>query len=235
MEEGVECGACEWAKFDLWAGRGPASCHNRVPGARARHPRAARRAERSVPLQMARGAPGRDPLTPTPHADRAECGPREWPASPGRVSPAMRRLWPQRARLLPGPDMPRVKPACVRRVSIGTYYPHDSPQSTAHHTAQRKLWKLRRTPWSCRHSSALEIVFHSFGKSRREWFQLALLIGIQKVSAPFRLWWVNSAVIQHQSFRRKMCIGRCSDFTIRDAEKIVTNRIGKDYVPLCSI
>lgn len=64
--------------------------------------------------------------------------------------------------------------------------------------------------------------------------QLALLFGIQKVSAPFRLWWVNSAVI-HQSFIRKMYVGRCSDFTIRDAEKIVTNRIGKDYVPLCSI
>lgn len=39
----------------------------------------------------------------------------------------------------------------------------------------------------------------------------------------------------HQSFRRNVRIGRCSDFTIRDAEKIVTNRIGKDYVPLCSI
>lgn len=99
--------------------------------------------------------------TPTePSAARASDPPA--PAAPR--SPAMRRLWPQRARLLPGPDMPRVKPACVRRVSIGTYSPHDSPQSTAHHTAQRKLWKLKKTPWSCLHSSALELVFHAFGK-----------------------------------------------------------------------
>lgn len=101
-------------------GAAPPPCHNRVPGARARlPPPAARRC-----LALSRASDGETRARPqslsapqpVPHR-ASECSRR---TRVNRVLVPAPPPLPGHAPALSAATMPRVKPACVRRVSIGT-------------------------------------------------------------------------------------------------------------------
>lgn len=98
-------------------GAAPPPCHNRVPGARARCRRPPPRAQSRFRWRVVRPASPRVRVRSALRTSEARG--RETAATP-----AMRR-WP---------TMPRVKPACVRRVSIGTC------RCRTYHTTHTPTW-----------------------------------------------------------------------------------------------
>lgn len=143
--EGVPCSACEWAKFDLWAERPrlpvitvylvrARAAARRPPPPRAqsrfrwREVRPAASCVRSA-LRVRKSS---EPSSASASEPRPLTSRRRGRAL-GAATPPLPCAGPEPpARLI----MPRVKPACVRRVSIGTYYSSSTIFPSTSYTAK---------------------------------------------------------------------------------------------------